>query len=326
VSATALAGNPKFEIENPKSERMSTPKQNKDALGKGIRSLLQSIDADLKTSSGHLKTNVVETATGVNRIPVDEIETNPKQPRHDFDEHALNELAASIKKHDIIQPVTVARLPTGRYRLISGERRWRAAKMAGIVDIPAYVRQANDQQLLELALLENLQREDLNAMEVALSYKRMMDELEFTQEQVAESMAKDRTTVTNYIRLLKLPPDIQVAVRTGELSMGHARALINVDTVDKQLYIFNEIKSKSLSVRQTESLVRNLYKQGGPVKKTGNTSLPQGFQKIEDKLASQLSTRVKLKHSRNGSGQINIEYYSLEEFNHIIRQLGITAD
>ena len=134
--------------------------------------------------------------------------------------------------------------------------------MAGLKDIPAYVRQANDQQLLELALLENLQREDLNAMEISLSYKRMMDELELTQEQVAENMGKDRSTVTNYIRLLKLPPDIQVAVRNGEVSMGHARALVNVDTVDRQLYIFSEIKNKGLSVRQTESLVRNLYKQG----------------------------------------------------------------
>jgi ParB family chromosome partitioning protein len=305
---------------------MTTPKQNKDALGKGIRSLLQSIDADLKTGTGQLKSTVVETATGTNRIPLDEIETNPKQPRHDFDEQALKDLASSIKKHDVIQPVTVAKLANGKYRLISGERRWRAAKLAGIADIPAYVRQANDQQLLELALLENLQREDLNAMEIALSYKRMMDELEFTQEQVAESMAKDRSTVTNYIRLLKLPPDIQVAVRTAELSMGHARALINVDTVDKQLFIFQEIKSKGLSVRQTETLVRNLYKQTGAVKKTGKSSLPQGFQKIEDKLASQFSTRVKLKHSRNGSGQIHIEYYSMEEFNNILKQLGVTVE
>ena len=165
--------------------------------------------------------------------------------------------------------------------------------MAELKDIPAYVRQANDQQLLELALLENLQREDLNAMEIALSYKRMMDELNFTQEQVAENMSKDRSTVTNYIRLLKLPPDIQIAVRSGEISMGHARALINVDSIDKQLFIFKEIKNKALSVRQTEALVRNMYKQAGGVKKTTKSSLPQGFQKIEDKLASHFSTRVK---------------------------------
>jgi ParB family chromosome partitioning protein len=198
--------------------------------------------------------------------------------------------------------------------------------MAGIKDIPAYVRQANDAQLLELALLENMQREDLNAMEISLSYKRMMDELELTQEQVAENMGKDRSTVTNYIRLLKLPPDIQVAVRNGELSMGHARALVNVDTVDKQLYIFKEIKDKGLSVRQTESLVRNLYKQAIGVKKTAKSSMPQGFQKIEDNLAAHFGTRVKLKSSRNGSGQITIEYYSLDELNSILRKIDIPVD
>jgi ParB family transcriptional regulator, chromosome partitioning protein len=305
---------------------MNNPQKNKDALGKGIRSLLQSIDEDLKTSSGHLKNTVVETVTSISRIAVNDIEANPKQPRHDFDEQSLQELAVSVKRHDIIQPITVSKLPSGKYRLISGERRLRAAKMAGLKDIPAYVRQANDQQLLELALLENLQREDLNAIEISLSYKRMMDELDLTQEQVAENMGKDRSTVTNYIRLLKLPPDIQVAVRNGELSMGHARALINVDTIDKQIYIFNEIKSKGLSVRQTEALVRNLYKQGGGVKKTAKSSMPYGFQKIEDKLASHFSTRVKLKLSRNGSGQINIEYYSVDELNKILRQMDISVD
>jgi len=305
---------------------MSTPKQNKDALGKGIRSLLQSIDSDLKTSTGAIKPAVVENVTGTNRIPIDEIEVNPKQPRRDFDEQALQELASSIKLHDIIQPVTVSKLPSGKYRLISGERRLRASRIAGLTDIPAYIRQANDAQLLELALLENLQREDLNAMEVALSYKRMMEELDYTQEQVGERMSIDRSTVANFIRLLKLPPDIQLAVRNGELSMGHARALISVDSIDKQLYIFKEIKQRGLSVRQTEELVRNLYKQGGAVKKTSKSSLAPAFQKIEDKLASQFSTRVKLKHSRNGSGQITFDYYSLEELNKLLNQLDVSAD
>jgi len=307
---------------------MTNPKQNnKELLGKGIRSLLQSIDADLKTSvDGPLKTSVVETATGISRIALNEIETNPKQPRHDFDEASLKELAASVKMHDIIQPVTVSRLASGKYRLVSGERRWRAAKLAGLKDIPAYIRQADDQQLLELALLENLQREDLNAMEVSLSYKRMMDELDYTQEQVAERMGKDRTTVTNYIRLLKLPPDIQVAVRSGELSMGHARALINVDTVDKQLYIYKEIKEKGLSVRQAEALVRNIYKESGHVKKTSKSGLVPAFQKIEDKLASHFSTRVKLKHSRNGSGQITFDYYSQEELTKLLGLMDISVD
>lgn len=305
---------------------MTSPKQNKELLGKGIRSLLQHIDADLKTTSGTLKSTVAENATGINRISIEDIEPNPKQPRRDFDEQALQELANSIKMHDIIQPVTVSKLASGKYRLISGERRWRAATIAGIKDMPAYIRHANDAQLLELALLENLQREDLNAMEVSLSFKRMMEELDYTQEQVAERMGKDRSTVANFIRLLKLPPDIQLAVRSGELSMGHARALINVDTIDKQLFIFKEIKEKGLSVRQTEALVRNLYKQGGGVKKSSKSQLPAGFQRIEDKLASHFSTRVKLRHSRNGSGQIIIEYYSQEELNKILGLLNAPLD
>lgn len=305
---------------------MTNPKQNKDALGKGIRSLLQSIDSDLKTTGGTLKSNVVEQVTGILRIPLEEIETNPKQPRHDFDEQSLNELAASIRIHDIIQPITVSKLPGGRYRLISGERRYRAAKIAGIKDLPAYIRQANDVQLLELALLENLQREDLNAIEIALSYKRLMDELNHTQEQVAERMGKERSTVANYVRLLKLPPDIQVAVRNGSLSMGHARALINVDTVDKQLYIFNEVLERKLSVRQTEELVRKFYKSATAVKQSLNSDLPHAYKKIEDNLASHFSTKVKLNHSKKGYGNINIEYYSLEELNKILDQLGVSAN
>lgn len=300
------------------------PKQNKDALGKGIRSLLQSIDSDLKNTTGQLKPQAVEAATGVIRLPLENIETNPKQPRRDFDELSMQELANSIMLHDIIQPVTVSRLHGNKYRLISGERRLRAAKLAGLKDIPAYIRQANDQELLELALLENLQREDLNAMEIALSYKRMMEELDHTQEQVAERMGKDRSTVTNYIRLLKLPPDIQVAVRNGEISMGHARALINVDKIDQQLFIFDEIKTRGLSVRQTENLVRSLYKEKENKKKTN--SLPDGYKKVEDKLASHFSTRVKMKHSKNGSGQITFDYYSLEELNKLLDQMNVSID
>jgi ParB family transcriptional regulator, chromosome partitioning protein len=304
---------------------MSNPKQNKDALGKGIRSLLQNIDSDLKGSSGNLKAGVAEAVTNVLRIAVDQIEPNPRQPRHDFDETALNELAASIRMHDIVQPITVTRLPSGKFRIVSGERRWRAAKIASLKDVPAYIRQANDQELLELALLENLQREDLNAMEIALSYKRMMEELNYTQEQVAERMGKERSTVANYIRLLKLPPDIQVAVRRAELTMGHARALINVDTIDKQLFIFNEVKSRGLSVRQTEELVRRMYKGDSPVKDSVKPSLPPAYKKIEDNLASHFSTRVKLSHNKNGHGQISIEYYSIQELNKILDQMGITA-
>lgn len=308
---------------------MSTSKQpnNKEALGKGIRSLLQNIDSDLKTASGNLKSNVVEQVTSTTRIAIEHIEINPKNPRRDFDETALNELAASIKLHDIIQPLTVSKLSGNKYQLIAGERRFRAAKIAGLKDVPVYIRQANDQELLELALLENLQREDLNAIEIGLSYKRMMDELSYTQEQVAERMGKERSTVTNYIRLLKLPPDIQLAVRNGTISMGHARALINIDTVDRQLYVFGEIKNKGLSVRQTEDLVRNLFKneKGSDVKVAAKSDLPPAYKRIEDNLASHFATKVKLSHNKKGYGSITIEYYSLQELNKLLEQMNVQA-
>jgi ParB family chromosome partitioning protein len=297
--------------------------KKKDALGKGIRSLLQNIDADLKNASGELKADVVEKNTSSHRIPLEQIEANPNQPRKDFDETALSELAASIKLHNLIQPLTVMPISHGKYRLIAGERRFRAAKIAGLKDVPVYIRETQSSQLLELALLENLQRENLNAIEIALSYKRLMDDLDYTQEQVAERMGKERSTVTNYIRLLKLPPDIQVAVRNGVISMGHARALINVDMVDKQLFIFSEIKNKALSVRQTEDLVRKMYTGQGAVKTSVKPVLPAAYKKIEDNLASQFSTKVKLSHSKKGTGSILFEYYSLEELNGLLDKLNI---
>lgn len=307
---------------------MSTPKQNKDLIGKGLRSLLQNIDTDLKNTTGSLKTEVVEQATNSSRINLSDIQVNPKQPRRDFDEQALQELATSIQLHDIIQPLTVSKLPNGKYQLIAGERRFRAAKLAGLKDVPAYIRQANDQQLLELALLENIQRENLNAVEMALSFKRMMEELNYTQEQVAERMGKERSTVTNYIRLLKLPPDILSAVRNNSLSMGHARALVNIDTIDKQLYVFKEIQQKGLSVRQTEELVRKLYKgdKQGAAPSAGKSDLPPAYQKIEDNLASHFGTKVKMTHNKKGYGSINIEYYSLDELNKLLDLMNVTVN
>jgi len=304
-----------------------TPSNKKDALGKGIRSLLQNIDADLKNTSGSLKNEALEKVNTSLRVPTDQIEVNPNQPRHDFDETSLSELAASIKIHDIIQPLTVSKLSNNKYRIIAGERRLRAAKIAGLKDVPVYIRETKDSQLLELALLENLQRENLNAMEIALSYKRLMEELDYTQEQLAERMGKERSTVANYIRLLKLPPDIQVAVRNGTISMGHARALINVDAVDKQLFIFHEIKNKDLSVRQTEELVRKLYTH---VKNAVNNSvkspLSPALKKIEDNLASHYSTKVKLSHNKKGFGNITFEYYSVEELNSILDKMNVQVN
>jgi ParB family chromosome partitioning protein len=293
-----------------------------EALGKGIRSLLQNIDTDLKNTTGGLKNDLIEQNVSTTLVSLELIEVNPDQPRKDFNETALSELASSIKLHGIIQPLTVSPMPNGKYRLIAGERRYRASRIAGIKEVPVYVRQTTDSTILELALLENLQRENLNAIEIALSYKRLMDDLDYTQEALAERMGKDRSTVTNYLRLLKLPPDIQVSVRNGDLSMGHARAIINVDAVDKQLYIFSEIKKKGLSVRQTEELVRKLY-TGDKGKKATKPTLPDAFRKMEDKIASEYGTKVKVSHNKNGYGSILFEYYSLEELNSLLEKLKI---
>lgn len=307
--------------------KMSTPNR-KEALGKGIRSLLQNIDTDLSVTEKNLIKESPEKANAVNtRIPLNQIEANPGQPRHDFDENALSELAASVKMHDIIQPITVTKIGNGKYRIIAGERRFRAAKIAGLPDVPVYIRDAKDSKLLELALLENLQREDLNAIEIALSYKQLMEELDYTQDQLAERMGKERSTVTNYIRLLKLPPDIQAAVRNGHISMGHARALINVDVVDKQLYIFNEIKSKELSVRQTEDLVRKIFTPGKTaVNNSVKTALSPSLKKIEDNLASHFSTKVKMTHSKKGTGSITFDYFSIEELSSLLEKMQVSVD
>src|SRR5665213_84634 len=305
---------------------MSTPNK-KDALGKGIRSLLQNIDADLSTTTNNLKKEFPEKAASINtRVALHLIEPNPDQPRHDFDATSLSELAASVKMHDIIQPLTVSKLSNGKYRIIAGERRYRAAKIAGLADVPVYIRETKNSKILELALLENLQREDLNAIEIALSYKQLMEELDYSQEQLAERMGKERSTVTNYIRLLKLPPDIQAAVRNGKISMGHARALINVDVVDKQLYIFNEIKSKELSVRQTEDLVRRMYTPKSAVNNSVKTTLPPSLKKIEDNLASHFSTKVKMTHSKKGTGSITFDYFSIEELSSLLDKMQVSVD
>lgn len=300
----------------------------KSGLGKGIRSLLQNIDTDLSVTEKNLISQGSERINAANvRIPLGMIEANPDQPRQHFDENALSELAASVKMHDIIQPLTVAKIANGKYRIIAGERRYRAAKIAGLTDIPVYIRETNDSKILELALLENLQREDLNAIEIALSYRQLMEETGYSQEQLAERMGKERSTVTNYLRLLKLPPDIQAAVRNGIISMGHARALINVDVVDKQLYIFNEIKNKELSVRQTEDLVRKIYMAEKPVNNAPSKStLPPSMKKIEDNLASHFSTKVKMIHSKKGTGSITFDYYSIEELSSLLDKMQVSID
>lgn len=298
----------------------------KQGLGKGIRALLDTIDDEINTPkegvpavSGQ-KDNNAPPATA--RIPLDQIEVNPSQPRHDFDEQALVELSESIKLHDIIQPVTVVKTGQNRYQLISGERRVRASKMAGLKDIPAYIRTADGQGMLEMALLENLQRENLNAIEVALSYRQLMDECGLTQEQVSDRMKKERSTVTNYLRLLKLPPDIQRAVRDNQISMGHARAIIGLEHVEQQLYVFRETMQRGLSVRQVEQLVKDMSaeKTQTPGKVT-SVKLPPAYKRIEDNMASHFSTRVKLDRKKNGKGSIVIEFYNDEDLERIMDKM-----
>ncbi len=305
-----------------------TNNNKKQALGKGIRALLNTIDEELKVpgEGGGVPAVQGPNAGTVTRIPLEQIVVNPKQPRRDFDEQALKELSESIKQHDIIQPVTVVKANNNTFQLISGERRWRASKMAGLKDIPAYVRTADDQQMLEMALLENLQREDLNAMEISFSYKRLMDECDMTQEQVSERMNKERSTVANYLRLLKLPPDIQKAVRDGKLSMGHARAILGLEQVDEQLYVYRETITKGLSVRQVEQLVKNMQGQHKPNTQKaaqGELKLPPAYKRIEDNMASHFSTRVKLDRKKNGKGTITIEFYNDEDLERIMDKMTI---
>lgn len=306
---------------------MTNTNNKKKALGLGIKALLNNIDEELKATEAALPATSGKPAAAAvgGRIPIEQIEVNPKQPRHDFDEQALKELSESIALHDIIQPVTVAKMANGKFRLISGERRYRASKMAGLKDIPAYIRTADDQELLELALLENLQRENLNAIEISLSYKRLMDECSFTQEQVADRMKKERSTVANYLRLLKLPPDIQKAVRDGLLSMGHARAIIGLENVEEQLYVYREAIQKGLSVRQVEALVKAMTQEKKPIEKAENkeVKLPPAYKRIQDNMASHFSTKVALDRKKNGKGSITIEFYNDEDLERIMDAMKI---
>ncbi|PZR31826.1 MAG: chromosome partitioning protein ParB, partial [Azospira oryzae] len=242
----------------------------KKALGRGLSALLSDTPTDDKleveiSAAANLVTTppVTETVQTVvvnnlNEIPVDQIEVNPFQPRQHFDQDALLELSESILVHGIIQPITVRRLAQNQYQLISGERRFQASKLAGLKQIPAYIRSADDQQMLEMALIENIQRENLNPIEISLSYQRLITECNLKQEELGDRVGKNRSTVTNYLRLLKLPPDIQVALRDHRVSMGHARAIVSVENPDTQLFIFKKILSEDLSVRKVEELARQL--------------------------------------------------------------------
>jgi ParB family chromosome partitioning protein len=284
----------------------------KEALGKGIRALLDSIDTNVTQQPA-----APVYTTSVNELPLEYIEVNPFQPRVDFDEERLKELADSIKIHGVIQPITVKKLTSKKYQLIAGERRLRAAKMAGLTTIPAFIRTANDQEMLEIALIENTHREDLNAHEVALNYKRLMDECNLTQEDLAERVGKDRATVANYLRLLKLPPDIQLAIKNRVISMTHARAIISIEDPVAQLSLFRDIVSKDLSVRAVEQLARATKKKKKPAA-TPQDNLPYDIKRIQDKLASHLGTRVLIKNKRGGRGEIVISYFSNDDLERLM--------
>lgn len=294
--------------------------QKKSALGKGLSALLSNAETDVTTGNDIAGTPAV--AGSVATIAIDKIETNPFQPRTDFEEHALKELSESIRQQGIIQPITVRKMGYDRYQIISGERRFRASKLAGLEVIPAYVRIANDQAMLEMALVENIQRENLNPIEIGISYKRLVDECNLSQEQLAEKVGKDRSTVTNYMRLLKLPPKIQAAIRDGQLSMGHARAIINVEDVAMQLKIYDDIVTNNLSVRKVEELVRMTSGKKGKGGRPGNSaSNAYEYKNIQDRLASFYETKVELKPGAKGTGKIILSYYSTDDLNRLLDML-----
>lgn len=303
--------------------------EKKRGLGKGLSALLDD-STQVNQTKDHTPKPVatapeVNDAGAINEIKVAEIEINPFQPRTDFDEQALAELSESIKLQGLIQPITVRRVSAHKYQLISGERRLRASKLAGLEQIPAYIRTANDQQMLEMALIENIQRENLNAIETALSFQRMMDELNMKQEELGERVSKNRSTVNNYLRLLKLPPAIQASIRDGGISMGHARALITVESPTDQLYIHQMILKEGLSVRKVEEMVRNIAKNADKRPATNTTKGPAALsyqaQKIQDDLASKFSTKVKLKVDTKGAGSIEIPFLSEDDLGRILEML-----
>ncbi|WP_339787428.1 ParB/RepB/Spo0J family partition protein [uncultured Imperialibacter sp.] len=296
--------------------------KRRNALGRGLGALLD----DNTNTSEKLSGSGAGTANAIGEIPVAQIEVNPFQPRTEFNKEALAELSESIKVQGIIQPITVRQLSKNQFQLISGERRLQASKLAGLESIPAYIRTADDQQMLEMALIENIQRENLNSIEIALSYQRLISECNLKQEELGDRVGKNRTTVTNYLRLLKLPPDIQIALRDGRLSMGHARAIIGIDNPATQLSIFKKIISEDLSVRKVESLVRE-YTQKTPessnLNKTANPSLSPEVKNLQNKLSSHFGTRISLKADEKNKGEIRIPFVSTEDLNRILEILNI---
>jgi ParB family chromosome partitioning protein len=303
---------------------MDNNKDNKDkrrnALGRGLSALLSDSGADEQSTATAVAPQPV-TTSGVTEIGLDQIETNPYQPRTHFDLVALEELAHSIKVQGIIQPITVRRLSEGKYQLISGERRFQASKIAGLERVPAYIRTADDEQMLEMALIENIQRQDLNPVEIALAYQRLVDELNLRLEDLGDKVGKNRATVNNYMRLLKLPPEVQIGLRDGKISMGHARALITIENRDDQLRIFRDAVAQELSVRRIEELVRQLS-EAQPAKPKVKTEKNIHVARLERTLEERFGSRVNITQAATGKGELKISFDSTEDLNRILEILG----
>jgi len=294
---------------------MSNSKRKKSVLGRGLDAILQSPETDI--TAVDISGDYV--AGAIAELDIDKIEANPFQPRSSFDENLLKELADSIITQGVIQPVTVRKLGFEKYQLIAGERRLKASKLAGIERIPAFIRVANDEQMLELALIENVHRQDLNAIEVSISYARLIDECKLTQEKLSERLGKSRSSIANFLRLLKLPPEIQIALRDEVISMGHARALITVTEEENQIRILKKIITQSLNVRQVEELVRQINKpEKVQTKSTSKVSLPEKYKKTPAELSLKLSSKVSLRRNNNGKGNIVISFNNDDDLDRIL--------
>jgi ParB family chromosome partitioning protein len=289
----------------------------KQALGRGLSALLKDPENDIK--SVHDK-NADKVVGNIIELEIDAIEINPFQPRSNFNEESLKELATSIKELGVIQPITVRKLDFNKYQLISGERRLRASTLVGLKTVPAYIRIANDNESLVMALVENIQRHDLDPIEIALSYQRLMDEIELTQEQMSERVGKKRSTIANYLRLLKLDPIIQTGIRDGFISMGHGRAIINIEDQDVQTDIYQKIVSQNLSVRETEALVKKYQESLKP--KSAATTKSTSFEVTaseQNKFTDYFGTKVDIQVAGNGKGKITIPFHSEEDFKRIVK-------
>ena len=306
----------------------------KPALGKGLSALLENANTDITTKNFGVAGG--QTVGSISSLSIDQIEANPFNPRTNFEAEALDELSESIKEHGIIQPLTVRKLGRDKYQLISGARRFRASQIAGLTEVPCYIRIANDQNMLEMALVENIQREDLNAIEVGLSYQRLIDECDLTQEKLSQKLGKSRSNIANFLRLLKLPVQIQVGIREGVISMGHARALVSAGDEDIQLGLYNQIVNEELSVREVEALIKGTKSPSAESKgasddllatsgKAESVELAEAVVEFKNRLADSLSTKVVISSDNKGRGKIVINFDSQEQLDRIIDAIGNPA-